>query len=779
MEDCDEDGGEGFDPPTRSFLRRRLDEQSWEVKQSNGQKMNNLLKAIQSNGDTQTRSLELLVNKAFEDGHVGQPRQLPFKNVLLQAEIGSARLQPIDLEKRRGSSSRADGHDQGMKTTSVNDREKISKSPSRGTIYKNPTVSHALVESEDPQYASVDAVEIVIDKPYVCKELAQINSKDAKTRSASKETIKTSKVYTFDITKADAIFDQLLLARIIKLWPGHNIPKAEELKGKTYCKYYNSSKHTTHNCVVFRDAIQSWIDKGKLKFPEKQMAIDVNPFPLMTIGMVDVYLPKNKGKGKAEFVPSQKRHRQQIDCMAQRQKAQANSTTRWQPKEAAGSGDDQPTPTIMAELLQEKKAVGRDFETIIKESEKRIKLILRPREMKTRLEHFRQEAESKLPLLPSQQPLIKVQRNLHPLFLSESLEYMREFHKKHSANDLYGLPKACQEALDVALTYPDAEQIIQKTTDPAIKAKFQHIREARALGFEVDPYTDIDTAELLFSLEDLQHLRYHFETDTTFVNLEDDNQDPMGPLILEHIEIIMVYVLLVDFQPTLHQSNFLDGDMVAEEATQLDFIVTEEDGEISKDDKLKATLAELFPRSPSVNLQHLKSLYVTAHIEGYPISKVFVDYEAIVNIMPISIMKTLRHSNNELIPSEITMSSFIGDKSQTKGVLLLEVSVAGRNHMTAFFIIDSKTEYNALLARDWIHETSCIPSSLYQDFIFWKGKSVVVHPADNQPFETNMIQTCYYDDYVSYITLQGFNEDGRQTRISVQKAIEVGAETVH
>ncbi|KAM1127748.1 hypothetical protein TB2_037185 [Malus domestica] len=25
MEDCDEDGGEGFDPPTRSFLRRRLD----------------------------------------------------------------------------------------------------------------------------------------------------------------------------------------------------------------------------------------------------------------------------------------------------------------------------------------------------------------------------------------------------------------------------------------------------------------------------------------------------------------------------------------------------------------------------------------------------------------------------------------------------------------------------------------------------------------------------------------------------------------------------------
>ncbi|KAM1345401.1 hypothetical protein ACFX2H_034591 [Malus domestica] len=33
MEDCDEDGGEGSDPPTRSFLRKRLDEQSQTVEQ--------------------------------------------------------------------------------------------------------------------------------------------------------------------------------------------------------------------------------------------------------------------------------------------------------------------------------------------------------------------------------------------------------------------------------------------------------------------------------------------------------------------------------------------------------------------------------------------------------------------------------------------------------------------------------------------------------------------------------------------------------------------------
>ena len=154
--------------------------------------------------------------------------------------------------------------------------EKASKSPSRGTIYKNPTVSYA--SAEPKEYASIDATEIVIDKPYICKALTHANPKDAKARSTSEEAaVKTSKAYTFDITKADAIFDQQLLAKIIKLRLGHNIPKTEELKGKTYCKYHNSNRHTTNNCVLFRDAIQSWIDNGKLKYPEKKMGVDADP----------------------------------------------------------------------------------------------------------------------------------------------------------------------------------------------------------------------------------------------------------------------------------------------------------------------------------------------------------------------------------------------------------------------------------------------------------------------------------------------------------------------
>ncbi|KAM2661192.1 hypothetical protein EV2_023530 [Malus domestica] len=429
--------------------------------------------------------------------------------------------------------------------------------------------------------------------------------------------------------------------------------------------------------------------------------------------------------------------------------------------------------------------------------------------MQARFEHFRQEAESKLPSPATREPLIKIRHNLHPPFLGKALAYMRKFHKKHLANDLYGLPKACQYTIDLVLTCPDAERIIQNTSDPRLKARFQHILEACVLGFEVDPYTDIDAADLPFSMKDLQYLRYHFKVfsavslfgltideitrvarldayldtrdarimyqeqarilalipgtllisdspeastqnqqateetpraqtiagaeeslgttlteadavvdDPKREEVEEDNRNPMGPSILDNMEISVVHVLPADFQSSTAQPNFLDGDVVVEEAGYIDIVTIVKVESTTKDDNLKAALAELFPRSSSAKLHHLKPLYVTAHIEGYPVSKVFVDCGATVNIMPVNVMKALRRSNDELIPSGIIMSSFIGDKSHTKGVLPLAVNIAGRNHMITFFIIDSKTEYNALLDRDWIHQTSCIPLSLYQVLIF-------------------------------------------------------------
>lgn len=63
--------------------------------------------------------------------------------------------------------------------------------------------------------------------------------------------------------------------------------------------------------------------------------------------------------------------------------------------------------------------------------------------------------------------------------------------------------------------------------------------------------------------------------------LDDENHNLMG---LDKMEINMVHVLLVKFQPTKSQLSFLDDDVVAEETTQLDFVAIEEAEPISKED---------------------------------------------------------------------------------------------------------------------------------------------------------------------------------------------------
>ncbi|XP_070661259.1 uncharacterized protein [Malus domestica] len=972
IEDCDENGGEGSDPPTRSFIRKRLDEQSRTVEQTLSRGIDKLHDVIRISSEAQTRLLEILVSKVSDGRIFDLAQHLPPRNNLLSsapAEPIPARLRPLQLEKGGGSNSRSDGSDQRaevmpvdmtevqrmidsamkkglkfpkfihpypayveqveyprgfkipdfslftgesslsslehvarftaqcgyvnsdfhklrlfnfsligsafawyinlppnsvqsweklvekfheqfyrpgmemsvsslarmaqasdespmdyltrfksarnwcrvplpevefvrlalngldveykMKFLGVNFRdmyelaqhveqyddllheEKISKTPSRGTIYKNPTVSYASTEDE---CVSVDAAEIVIDKPYVCKALTQVDSKEVKTRSATEGALKPSKVYTFDITKADAIFYQLLSARIIKLRPGHNIPKAEELKGKIYYYTTDEDSGTAVLCSKCRAKVGSESEEKPSSLiterptaATQQKVADVGQHqgvfdrlgPKVRMEEApsvrrrldfnasfydDDYYKRNSSSSESSrsqktFKPpkpsdqrwytyhsskgvytalskSQKRRHQRIDCMARRQAAQETSAPQWRLKDTIVTDDERPPPAIMTELVQGKRLVNRDIETTFEEADKRIKLLLRPGEMKARLEHFRQEAESKLPPPAIQEPLIKIRRNLHPPFLGEALEYMREFHKKHSANDL-----------DARIHYQEQARILTPntlSTSTSLEVITQNQQAAEATtqdqtleeGAEESLCPTLTTTEAVVANQTRDK-----------VNEEDPNL--MGPSVLDNMEINMVHVLLAAFQSSTAQLNFLDGDVVAEEAGHVDFVSVAEVDSTTKDDNIKAALAELFPRSPSANLHHLKPLYVTAHIEGYPISKVFVDCGATVNIMPMNIMKALRCSNDELISSGITMSSFVGDKSQTKGVLPLTVNIAGRIHMTAFFVVDSKTEYNALLGRDWIHQTSC------------------------------------------------FNDEGRPTQISVQKAIEVGAETVH
>nr|CAE01655.2 OSJNBb0043H09.6 [Oryza sativa Japonica Group] len=84
--------------------------------------------------------------------------------------------------------------------------------------------------------------------------------------------------YDFDITKADKIFDLLLWEKQIQLPAGHSIPSADELGKRKYCKWHNTRSHTTNDCKVLRQQIQSTIEQGKIKFDDSRRPMKVDEY---------------------------------------------------------------------------------------------------------------------------------------------------------------------------------------------------------------------------------------------------------------------------------------------------------------------------------------------------------------------------------------------------------------------------------------------------------------------------------------------------------------------
>ena len=73
--------------------------------------------------------------------------------------------------------------------------------------------------------------------------------------------------YDFDVTKTEQIFDLLLKEKQLELTAGHQIPSANKLKGRKYCKWHNTvGSHQTVDCKALRQQIQSAIEQGRLVY---------------------------------------------------------------------------------------------------------------------------------------------------------------------------------------------------------------------------------------------------------------------------------------------------------------------------------------------------------------------------------------------------------------------------------------------------------------------------------------------------------------------------------
>jgi hypothetical protein len=140
----------------------------------------------------------------------------------------------------------------------------------------------------------------------------------------------------------------------------------------------------------------------------------------------------------------------------------------------------------------------------------------------------------------------------------------------------------------------------------------------------------------------------------------------------------------------------------------------------------------IFEKPQGKKYKHLKAFHLKGYINGQPINKMLVDTGVAVNIMSYSVLRRLGRSTGDLIKTNVMLSDFNGQTSEAQGVLSVDLTIGNKTVPTSLFINNSKSTYNILLGRDWIHTNCCIPSTMHQCLIHWDGDEVeVVHANDS------------------------------------------------
>jgi hypothetical protein len=158
--------------------------------------------------------------------------------------------------------------------------------------------------------------------------------------------------------------------------------------------------------------------------------------------------------------------------------------------------------------------------------------------------------------------------------------------------------------------------------------------------------------------------------------------------------------------------------------------------DVNEDEQLGGLMAQLVLAKqatldkPARN-RHMRPLYLKGYVNGKPLTKMFVDGRAAVNVMPYTTFRKLGMGPGDLTLTSIILNDFAGNPSDTKGCVHVDLMIGSKTLLTTFFVIEDKGAYNLLLGRDWIHANCCIPSTMHQQLVQWVDDDIEVVQADD------------------------------------------------
>jgi hypothetical protein len=190
----------------------------------------------------------------------------------------------------------------------------------------------------------------------------------------------------------------------------------------------------------------------------------------------------------------------------------------------------------------------------------------------------------------------------------------------------------------------------------------------------------------------------------------------------------MVYLLPNEFMAPTNQ-------VVQEEASP----------DINEDEQLglmaQLVLAKQATFDKPAKNRYMRPLYFRGYVNGKPLTKMFVDGEAAVNVMPYTTFRKLGMGPRDLMPTSIVLNDFARNPSDTKGCVHVDLMIGSKTLLMTFFVIEGKVAYSFLLGRDWIHANCCIPSTMHQQLVQWVDDDIEVVQANDSVSVANVEPT--------------------------------------
>jgi hypothetical protein len=100
------------------------------------------------------------------------------------------------------------------------------------------------------------------------------------------------------------------------------------------------------------------------------------------------------------------------------------------------------------------------------------------------------------------------------------------------------------------------------------------------------------------------------------------------------------------------------------------------------------------PKNPSA---HMKPLFIRGHLDGMSIRHMLIDGGASINILLLSLFKKLGQVESDIKRTNLSLSCFVSDLTQAKGIICKELMVGSKTVPMTFFVVDVKGRYNVLL----------------------------------------------------------------------------------